>query len=115
MKGFEFIEPDVQALIVEVSEGPVVAAHYFSADMKFYSSGIYSGEGCEGKKYPNHATLIVGYDLKASPPYFVIKNSWDETWGEEGFYRMETGDLPQKSGLCQISGHQFKVVPIFTI
>lgn len=33
-----------------------------------------------------HAMLIAGYDAKASIPYFIIKNSWGEDVGNEGYY-----------------------------
>lgn len=37
----------------------------------------------------NHAVLVVGYDMSASPPYWIVKNSWGTGWGEAGYFRME--------------------------
>ena len=32
----------------------------------------------------NHAVIVVGYTSE----YWIIKNSWGETWGEKGYMRL---------------------------
>jgi hypothetical protein len=53
-------------------------------DFYAYSSGIYS------RVYGNYAGLheisIVGYNDAGQ--YWIVKNSWNTTWGEEGFFRI---------------------------
>ncbi len=32
----------------------------------------------------NHAVQAVGLNMDASPPYWIVRNSWAENWGEDG-------------------------------
>jgi C1A family cysteine protease len=51
-----------------------------------YSGGIYDVQTSE---FPDHAVQAVGYS--DSGRYWIIKNSWDKNWGEEGFARIAYG------------------------
>jgi C1A family cysteine protease len=54
-------------------------------DFKYYTGGIYEPV----ETYPlidGHSVLLVGYNDEEE--YWVIKNSWGTTWGENGFGRL---------------------------
>ena len=53
-----------------------------------YQGGIMSN--CISKAL-DHGVLIVGFDDNNSPPYWIIKNSWTATWGEQGYIRVAKG------------------------
>ena len=39
----------------------------------------------------NHAVLLVGYGTEQRIPYWRVKNSWGDMWGEKGFFRIRRG------------------------
>lgn len=39
----------------------------------------------------NHAVVAVGYGVEDGVPYWLIKNSWGENWGDHGYFKMEMG------------------------
>lgn len=113
LKNYRFLNQDIQDLILELVNGPILAVQYVSSQLKFYKSGIFNGEGCAGVRKANHAVLIVGYDLEHPIPHFVIKNSWGPDWGDKGFFRMAIGDFKLKEGLCLVAATSFNLVPEF--
>nr|XP_033809482.1 cathepsin L1-like isoform X2 [Geotrypetes seraphini]XP_033809483.1 cathepsin L1-like isoform X2 [Geotrypetes seraphini] len=76
------------------SVGPVsVAVDAKAFTFRFYHSGVYSDSWCS--QMVNHAMLTVGYSTSQqngkSSDYWLIKNSWTENWGEQGYLRLLKG------------------------
>lgn len=92
MKSYTFIPRNIVDLIKAVSKGPVVVAQYVSSQFKFYSNGVFDGEGCSSKR-ANHTSTLVGYNLDAEIPYFIAKNSWGPLWGDKGYYKIAISDI----------------------
>ena len=67
--------------------GPIVVS--IDIDHEFfmrYSNGIYNEPECSSKA--NHAALLVGYGNENKNDFWIIKNSFGEKWGEEGYMRI---------------------------
>ncbi|KAI5575347.1 hypothetical protein POPTR_010G228400v4 [Populus trichocarpa] len=69
--------------------------------MQTYIGGVSCPLIC-GKKWLNHGVLLVGYGARGYSilrfgykPYWIIKNSWGNHWGEKGYYRLCRGH-----GMC---------------
>lgn len=56
-----------------------------------YSTGVYYEPSCSGWTL-NHAVCCVGYGVEQSATgnldYWIVKNSWGTSWGENGYIRM---------------------------
>ncbi|KAK3034505.1 hypothetical protein RJ639_032494 [Escallonia herrerae] len=71
---------------------PVSVAFQVVNGFRFYKEGVYTSDHCG--KTPmdvNHAVLAVGYGVENGVPYWLIKNSWGASWGDNGYFKMELG------------------------
>ncbi|GKV36836.1 hypothetical protein SLEP1_g44927 [Rubroshorea leprosula] len=103
ISGFEEVTPnDEEALLKAVSTQPVSIAleasgYYF----KNYESGVLTAGECGNKL--DHAVTIVGYGTtEDGTKYWLIRNSWGETWGESGYIRIQR-DAGVSGGLCGLA------------
>ncbi|HAT71401.1 MAG TPA: hypothetical protein DCS63_01115 [Elusimicrobia bacterium] len=72
-----------------VKYGPLPTALMVYEDFMHYKSGVYSYT--TGKRLGGHAVLLVGYN--DAEQYFIVKNSWDKGWGEEGFFKIAYSEM----------------------
>ncbi len=79
-----------------LNEGPVAVA--IEADQKsfqLYTSGVITS-GCGTKL--DHGVLAAGYGTENGEDYFLVKNSWGNTWGDKGYVKIGAG----KKNICGI-------------
>lgn len=94
--------------------GPMAVSFEVYEDFMHYSSGIYHHTGLLDKFNPfeltNHAVLLVGYgvDKASGVKYWIVKNSWGTTWGEQGYFRILRG-----SDECAIESIAVQSFPVF--
>jgi cathepsin L len=100
-------ENSAEALETAVAtQGPI--AVNVAANWMRYGGGIFSG-GCTGTSCTlDHIVAVYGYD-KAGEGYWLVRNSWSETWGENGYIRLSrkndnvtyTDTSPKKGTGCK--------------
>jgi cathepsin B len=73
-----------------MSKGPVTGMFMVFADFPAYKSGVYQYSG-HGGLLGGHAIEIIGWGEEKGLPYWIVKNSWNEDWGEKGFFRIVRG------------------------
>eukprot|EP00769_Ergobibamus_cyprinoides_P001658 gnl/Ergobibamus_cyprinoides/2724.p1 GENE.gnl/Ergobibamus_cyprinoides/2724~~gnl/Ergobibamus_cyprinoides/2724.p1 ORF type:complete len:384 (+),score=216.73 gnl/Ergobibamus_cyprinoides/2724:43-1194(+) len=72
-----------------MKNGPVEAAFTVYKDFYSYESGVY--HHVTGRRMGGHAIKIVGWGVEDGVDYWRIANSWNTTWGEDGFFRIVRG------------------------
>lgn len=95
----EVKENDKNALMTALAKQPVsVAIQANQPTFQLYKSGVLTGK-CGDRL--DHGVLAVGYDSSAQEPYWIVKNSWGNTWGEGGYINLAM-NVDQSSGQCGI-------------
>merc|ERR1711977_812589 len=56
-----------------------------------YVGGVMTSAACGpmGAEYQDHCVMAVGFNTTAPTPYWIVRNSWASTWGEEGYIYLE--------------------------
>ena len=75
-----------------VQLGPVAIA-VNSQHWLLYAGGVVSYEHCGGSGWQDldHAAQLTGYNTTAPESYWIVRNSWSTTWGENGYIHLEFG------------------------
>uniref|UniRef100_A0A182PUY7 Tryptophan 2,3-dioxygenase n=1 Tax=Anopheles epiroticus TaxID=199890 RepID=A0A182PUY7_9DIPT len=72
------------------TKGPIVAA-VNAISWKYYLGGVIQYHCDSDYELLNHAVAIVGYDLNATVPYYIVKNSWGPRFGDHGYVKVAIG------------------------
>jgi len=92
-----------------------------SSSLASYSGGIISSSSARGSpgSWPHysgidHATTVVGSGTENGVAFWIVKNSWGSSWGENGYYRVkmdEAGDHLTKNPYLNAPGAIFGLFP----
>jgi C1A family cysteine protease len=66
-----------------------------------YSGGVLTSTSCGTNL--DHGVLIVGYGKENGIDYWLVKNSWSSSWGDEGYVKIERSDSTNDIGICGIA------------
>ncbi|KAL3285481.1 hypothetical protein HHI36_000013 [Cryptolaemus montrouzieri] len=84
------VEQDEYTLQLAVAQiGPISVGIDATNELQNYGSGILIDQTC-GEQI-NHGVLVVGYGSEGGNDYWIIKNSWGQNWGEQGYFRLIRG------------------------
>ena len=79
-------EDDLAAKIE--SNGPAsVSIDASSWSFQLYDGGIFEDKNCHSTTI-NHSIGCVGFGVEGETKYWIVRNSWGKSWGEEGYMRM---------------------------
>ncbi|KAA3671717.1 cathepsin B, partial [Paragonimus westermani] len=72
-----------------LTNGPLEVTFRVYEDFGNYKEGIYHHVAGEHKG--NHAVRLLGWGVENGTKYWRLANSWNEDWGEKGFFRIVRG------------------------
>jgi len=102
--GYEDVpKMDETALLKAVTNQPVsVAIEADKRVFQLYTGGVFDDETCGTQL--DHGVLAVGFgtDSSSSKDFWIVKNSWGASWGENGYIRMARGSK-NAAGMCGIA------------
>lgn len=72
-----------------VTHGSIEAAFSVYEDFLTYKNGVYQHK--TGRILGGHAIRIIGYGVDNGTKYWLCVNSWNESWGEKGTFKILRG------------------------
>jgi cathepsin L len=99
LAGFQDVAPgSPNSLMAAVAQQPTSVA--VEADQSAWQ--MYTGGTVTSRCGTNldHGVLAVGYNNGASPPYWIVKNSWGTDWGMGGYIQI---GISTGNGVCGIN------------
>ena len=88
-------------MMMALSKQPVsVAIEADQPAFQLYKSGVFTGS-CGTNL--DHGVLVVGYGTEGTNDYYLVKNSWSQTWGLNGYIKLGKGSAYNKgAGQCGV-------------
>ncbi|KAL0911142.1 hypothetical protein M5K25_019258 [Dendrobium thyrsiflorum] len=102
ISGFEDVPANNEAALLKAVTAQPVSVAIDGGDFMFqlYSGGVFTGPcGTE----LDHGVSAIGYGTDTDgTKYWLVKNSWGTSWGENGYMRIER-DVSAAEGLCGLA------------
>lgn len=98
---------DYSSLMNAVAKIGPIAISVDASSWHAYSSGIFNGCNQVNPDI-NHAVVLVGYGEENGQKYWLVRNSWSASWGENGYIRLNRDEnicgsdiTPQDGSACE--------------
>ena len=69
--------------------GPITGMFFVFEDFLSYKSGVY--HHVSGSLLGGHAIKIMGFGVENGVDYWLVANSWNDEWGDHGFFKIKKG------------------------
>ena len=95
LSGYSVAGPkDIESRMNLLNDGIAVGfLMYFDETLFHYNDGVLDeASNCTGiGKMINHAVAAVGYGTENGTDYWLLRNSFGSTWGNEGYFKVKRG------------------------
>ena len=98
-KGYSSVtQGSSSALMASIEAAPTsVAIEADKLVFQAYTGGVLNSDKCGTTL--DHGVLAVGYGTENGTPYYLVKNSWGDSWGDAGYVKIGIED---GAGVCGI-------------
>jgi len=105
VSSYKQVSKNTDSIKAALELGPVNVAVSAGNDVfRNYTSGIVTeADGCPTRV--DHAIVAVGWGVEDDVEYYIVRNSWNTTWGDKGYIKI--GTAPGKVGVCGINGYVY--------
>jgi len=117
VKNFSVVSVDEDQIAANLVKHGPLAIGINAVFMQTYIGGVSCPYICG--RHLDHGVLLVGYGSAGyapirfkEKPYWIIKNSWGENWGENGYYKICRG--PHVKNTCGVDSMVSTVTAIHT-
>ncbi|KAJ3662920.1 hypothetical protein Zmor_007235 [Zophobas morio] len=100
------VQSEVQMQTEIMTNGPIASSFKVYEDFFLYESGVY--QQVTGRYFRREAAKLIGWGVENGVPYWLAVNSWNENWGENGYFRILRG-----SNECEIETEPLAGIPKF--
>jgi cathepsin B len=87
-KAFSLMKPSGMQTAI-MNKGPLAVSFTVYSDFPTYKSGVY--KHTTNQQLGGHAVVMMGWGTENGTPYWLIKNSWNEQWGDHGYFKIARG------------------------
>lgn len=97
-------EGDKKALLASLVVQPTsIAMDAGSMSFQFYTEGVFDDDSCGADGSIDHGVLAVGYgyDDESGHKFWKVKNSWGDSWGDGGYFRIKR-ESKNQFGTCAV-------------
>merc|ERR1719231_840661 len=88
------------------ANGPITGMFFVHQDFLAYKSGVYHHK-LLSPMLGGHAIKIMGWGTENGMDYWLVANSWNEAWGDHGFFKIDKGH-----NQCQIENAAINGGPV---
>uniref|UniRef100_A0A2S2PNE1 Cathepsin B-like cysteine proteinase 5 n=1 Tax=Schizaphis graminum TaxID=13262 RepID=A0A2S2PNE1_SCHGA len=81
---YNYIQHDI------INYGPIEASFEVYDDFLSYKSGVYSVSP-NATYLGGHSVKCIGWGVEKNVPYWLMMNSWNDTWGDRGYFKIRRG------------------------
>merc|ERR1711997_1145563 len=88
--GYDTFSNDMEGTMAHLANVGPLAVAVDASNWSFYFGGVFDECKYSENIALNHAVQMVGYGTDSvSGDYWIVRNSWGSSWGEDGFIRLK--------------------------